>query len=157
VKQELVVVVRLGRLAVTIAMICISVRPSNMPVLRSKSWRIAPGIFLRSVFTHVLCLWSVMSIPMSAVLSGVWSWVGCRGRRWESVKPRGMEEIQRRKVRTSLAKPHLHRELCEQIIYASGNNHNVGLSNKSKTSLRACLRYICITIRWLLWKQETLL
>ena len=135
-KQELVVVVRLGRLAVTIAMICISVRPSNMPGLRSKPWRIAPGIFLRAVFTHVLCLWSVMSIPILAVFPGVWSWVGCRGRRWESVKPRGMEEIQRRKVRSSFAKPRLHRELCEEDFYALGIHDLVGLSDKLKTSSR---------------------
>lgn len=66
-----------------------------------------------AICAHVLCLWSVcdrvsmcfssavcliltISIPISAVLSGVWSWVGCRGRRWEPVKTRGIEEIQRR-------------------------------------------------------------
>jgi hypothetical protein len=103
-----------------------------MPGLRSKAWRIAPGLFLRAVFTHVLCLWSVMSIPISAVLSGVWSWVGCRGRRWESVKPRGLEEIQRRKVRSNIAKPRLHRELCEEDVDASGMKHDAGLSIKQR-------------------------
>jgi hypothetical protein len=77
-----------------------------------------------------------MSIPILAVFPGVWSWVGCRGRRWESVKPRGMEEIQRRKVRSNFAKPRLHRELCEEDLHASGIHDLVGLSDKLKTSLR---------------------
>lgn len=66
-----VVVARLGRLAVTIAVVLISVRSCNVP--SSRSFDIfAPRIFQnrsRVGKTHVVCLWSLISTPMVLVLS----------------------------------------------------------------------------------------
>lgn len=77
-EDQLVVIVRLRSLAVTVAVMYISVRPSVVRGMRLLSQRSHLRIFCARISTHVVCLLSTTSIPILAVVDG--RFVGVDGR-----------------------------------------------------------------------------